>query len=345
MPNRPNVWRGVLRTEPARSDLINMRTLTHEWNNSPPTNQPATYQPTNLPTYQTNDLPTYRMEQSIPYPRMHVKSRRPPALVVLPSWRCLGARAPPIRAGAAAMALLLSCGRGDTALRHHLEGLGLHVRMAQPSHIRLSHEAASGTLLLVVAPSCEDALRSGGEGVPLPPLALPMLVLAGGAWRALRMASSVGTAVSAWVRLAPHHGLGADLGSSSAVETALARSRPCGHPSLQNPTRPLRATLWALEERSPRRVDAEDRRRRLRRSAACPGSPIPPPLTPRSGGPRGAVRGTGRDAARRSGGGRADRRACRPHAARPRPSRCGLHHRGAPLYYIVHSTQYTASTT
>ena len=254
---------------------------------------------------------------------------------------CVNLRAHP-QAAAAMAALLLSCGRGDTALRHHLEGLGLHVRMAQPSHIRLSHEAAAGTLLLVVAPSCEEALRSGGEGVPLPPLALPTLVLAGGAWRALRMASSVGTAVSAWVRLAPHHGLGADLGSSSAVETALARSRPCGHPSLQNPTRPLRATLWALEERSPRRVDAEERRRRRQwRSAACPGSPIPPPLTPRSGGPRGAVRGTGRDAARRSGGGRADRRACRPHAARPRPSRRGLHHRGAPLYYIVHSTQYT----
>ena len=174
-------------------------------------------------------------------------------------------------------ALLLSCGRGDTTLRHHLEGLGLHVRMAQPSHIRLSHEVASGTLLLVIAPSCEEALRSGGEGGPLLPLALPTLVLAGGAWRALRMASSVGTAVSAWVRLAPHHGLGADLGSSSTAKTALARSRPRGHPPLQNPARPLRAILWALEEMSPRRVDAEERRRR-RRSAACQASQIPPPF-------------------------------------------------------------------
>ena len=230
-------------------------------------------------------------------------------------------------------ALLLSCGRGDTTLRHHLEGLGLHVRMAQPSHIRLSHEVASGTLLLVIAPSCEEALRSGGEGGPLLPLALPTLVLAGGAWRALRMASSVGTAVSAWVRLAPHHGLGADLGSSSAAKTALARSRPCGHPPLQNPARPLRATLWALEEKSPRRVDAEER------------SPIPPPLTPRSGGPRGTVRGAGRDAARCTGGGCADRRACRPHAAWPRPLRRGLHHRGAALYYTVHSAQCTVHST
>lgn len=114
-------------------------------------------------------------------------------------------------------ALLLSCARGDTTLRHHLEGLGLHVRIAHPSHIRLSHEVASGTLILVVAPSCEEALRSDGEGGTLPPLALPTLVLAGGAWRALRMASSVGTAVSAWVNLAPHHGLGADLGPAGRV--------------------------------------------------------------------------------------------------------------------------------
>ena len=122
-------------------------------------------------------------------------------------------------------ALLLSCARGDITLRHHLEGLGLRVRMVPPSHVRPSHEVASGTLLMVVAPSCEAALHSGGEGGrPLLPLALPTLVLAGGAWRALRMASSVGTAVSAWVHLAPHHGLGADLGSSSTVKTARERA-------------------------------------------------------------------------------------------------------------------------
>ena len=68
-----------------------------------------------------------------------------------------------------------------------------------------------------------------------------------------------------------------------------------------------------------------------------PGSPIPPALTPRSGGPRGAIRGAGRDAAWRAGGGRAGRRACRPPAARrrpfprPRPFRRGLHYRGATL--------------
>ena len=113
-------------------------------------------------------------------------------------------------------ALLLSCGhQADNTLRHHLEGLGLHVRMAQPAQLRLSSEVASGTLLLVVAPSCEDALRSGGR---LPPLTLPTLVLAGGVWPALGMASSVGTAISAWVCLAPHHGLGADLGPASTVE-------------------------------------------------------------------------------------------------------------------------------
>jgi len=109
--------------------------------------------------------------------------------------------------------LLISCGRGDATLRQHLEGLGLHVRVAQPTQIRLSHEVAS-TLLLVVAPSCEEALRSGSR---LPPLALPTLVLAGGAWQALRMASSVTTAVSAWMRLAPHHGLGTDLGPAGRM--------------------------------------------------------------------------------------------------------------------------------
>ena len=138
--------------------------------------------------------------------------------------------------------LLISCGRGDATLRQHLEGLGLHVRVAQPAQIRLSHEVAS-TLLLVVAPSCEEALRSGSR---LPPLALPTLVLAGGAWQALRMASSVTTAVSAWMRLAPHHGLGTDLGSPSTVKMTLARSRPYDYPSHASP----KATLWPPWRRS-----------------------------------------------------------------------------------------------
>ena len=62
------------------------------------------------------------------------------------------------------MALLLSCARGDTTLRHHLEGLGLRVRMVPPSHVRPSHEVASGTLLMNLSSRqwCSTMLSCGG---------------------------------------------------------------------------------------------------------------------------------------------------------------------------------------
>ena len=111
----------------------------------------------------------------------------------------------------------------DVALRHLLEGLGLHVRTTAPAHARLSHEAAAGTRLLVLAPSCEEALGGGDRAAGrMPPLPLPALVLGGGAWSSLHMASSVSTAVSAWVRLAAQHGLSTDLGPAGRVPLYLA---------------------------------------------------------------------------------------------------------------------------